>query len=190
MADQAPVINRRQTTVNEFLDIVLKAAHSLAARDNTVTAEELLAAAAFYTPGDMARAKYNKVSAWNLAMKHEKTSVPLNVSVVPQSGGQGKGRPVFNGDYAKWLGARWKGEPSLREQYQRMADKMNRKNAGEDNDGDEDGPSAPPPIRDLKAQQKKALTEIRKRVCYYYSYAPVKKVTTFRLSRGNALTCT
>lgn len=173
IADQAPVIDRQQTTVNEFLNVVLQAAHSLAACDN-VAVEELLAAATFYMPGDMARAKHNKVSAWNLAMKHEKTSVPLDVSVVPQSGGQGKGRPVFNGDYSKWLGARWKEEPSLREQYQKMADKMNGKNTDKDDDGDEDGPLAPPPIRDLKAQQKKALNEIRKRVCYNCSYAPVK----------------
>ena len=122
----------------------------------------------------MARAKHNKDSTWNLAMKHEKTSVPLDVSVIPQSGGQGKGRPVFNGDYAKWFGVRWKDEPFLRERYEKMADKMNGKNIGEDDDSIEDGPLAPPLNRDLEVQQKKALNEIRKRVCYNCSYSPVK----------------
>ena len=58
-------------------------------------------------------------------MKHEESSVPEDIATEPAKG-VGKGRrPWFSGQYPKWLSAKLKAEPELRERYQRKADRMN-----------------------------------------------------------------
>ena len=74
-------------------------------------------AAGFYSPGDIPRAKRVKVSAWNLAMKYEASFVPEVIATEPIAGVGKDGRLGFTGQYPKWLLARLKEEPELRERY-------------------------------------------------------------------------
>ena len=157
----AAMPHRSNPIVAEYLDIVLKEAQPLAAKDSNLTVEDLFMAAGFYSPGDIPRAKRVKVSAWNLAMKYEASFVPENIATEPIAGVGKDGRPGFTGQYPKWLSARLKEEPELRERYQKKADRMN---SIQESGDDDEMPVGMGPL-DLKRQQKKTLKEIQKLVC-------------------------
>jgi hypothetical protein len=164
-AEGAIAPDRTNPIVAEFLEIVLKEAQRLAAKDPELTVEDLFRAAEFYSPGDIPRAKRQKVSAWNLAMKHEASSAPGNIAKDPVMGVGKDGRPGFSGQYPKWLSAKLKAEPELREWYQRKADRMNGTHgSGDDDSGDGHETAVGTSPLDLRSQQKKALKEIGKMV--------------------------
>ena len=154
--------HRSNPIVAEYLDIVLKEAQRLASKDSNLTVEDMFMAAGFYSPSDIPQAKRVKVSAWNLAMKYEASFVPEDIATEPIVGVGKDGRPGFStGQYPKWLSARLKEEPELRERYQKKADRMN---SIHDSGDDDEMPVGMGPL-DLKRQQKKTLKEIQKLVC-------------------------
>ena len=58
-------------------------------------------------------------------MKHKASSTPEDIAIDPVTGARKGGRRRFSGQYPRWLSAKLKAEPELREQYQRKADRMN-----------------------------------------------------------------
>lgn len=163
-AEGAIAPDRSNPIVAEFLEIVLKEARRLAAKDPVLTVEDLFRAAEFHSSGDIPRAKRPKVSAWNLAMKHEVSSVPDDIAKDPVMGVGKDGRPGFSGQYPKWLSAKLKAEPELRERYQRKADRMNGIHSEDEDGEDGHGTAVGTGPLDLRSQQKKALKEIAKMV--------------------------
>jgi hypothetical protein len=139
-------------------------------KDNTsqFTAEQLLEAAQYWLPSNIAGLKKRKVSAWNLALRHEKALAPAEL--LKKKPGVGRnGQQGLTSDYAHWLSERWNTEPELRKKYEELAVATNQGESSGDNNSqdDDDGntTSTLEALAVLKKTQKLSARELLKHVC-------------------------
>jgi hypothetical protein len=154
--------------VQELINVVLREAQRIV-KDNTsqFTAEQLLEAAQYWLPSNIARLRKRKVSAWNLALRHEKEHAP--VEVLKKKPGVGRnGQQGLTGDYAHWLSDRWKTDPELRKKYEELANTTNQgESSVDDNAHAGDGEKTTSTLEDqavLKKTQKQSARELLKHV--------------------------